>query len=108
MLSAKLIPVASKCFDASGYFGGRAAFRYHNGRVVYRDIPVTLWQRFMEAPSKGKFFKENIKFVRRGRECCGAISTRGNSRPLNQVHVPDCSRLPARSQYVNPERGQPE
>jgi hypothetical protein len=65
MLSKKLIPIRdSSCFDASGYFGGRAAFRFHNGRVIYRTIPVQMWQRFMEAPSKGKFFRQEIKGAR--------------------------------------------
>jgi hypothetical protein len=61
MLSEKLIPITSTCFDASGYFRGRAAFRYRSGRVVYRTIPVSLWQRFMEADSKGKFYRKHIR-----------------------------------------------
>jgi hypothetical protein len=67
VLSAKLIPIrGSSCFNASGYFDGRAVFRYKgNGRVIYRNIPVDLWQKFMEAaPSKGRFFNQHIKNYR--------------------------------------------
>lgn len=122
MLSAKLIPIRkSTCFNASGYFSGRAAFRYHNGRVIFRSIPVTLWQQFMEAGSKGTFFREKIKSFALGRERkdCHIPNTPGhfsNSRgdegvitpPLfNQVPDADCSTATV-SQRGNPdERYQP-
>lgn len=105
MLSDRLIPIKSTCFNASGYFGSRAVFRYRNGRVIYRRIPVTLWQAFMEAGSKGSFFREKIKSFALGRERkgCHTPNTPGHfsksrddegvtAPPLcNQVPVTDCS-----------------
>ena len=116
MLSDKLIPVNSSCFNASGYFGGRAAFRYRNGSVIFRTIPVSLWQQFMEAGSKGTFFREKIKSFALGRE--QGHSSAKDSRPfftssrdgegvgtpslVSQVPGSDCSRR-QRSQTGNPE-----
>lgn len=116
MLSDKLIPVRSSCFNASGYFGGRAAFRYRNGRVIFRRINVALWQQFMEAESKGTFFREKIKSFALGREQkeCHIPNTPGHS-PVsrdgegvitpslnNQVPAADCSTATV-SQRGNPE-----
>jgi hypothetical protein len=116
MLSDKLIPIRdSRCFDASGYFDGRAAFRYCNGRVIFRRIPVMLWQQFMEAGSKGTFFREQIKSFALGRKRNKDIANASGHFPIcrddegvitpslcDQVPVSDCSRR-QRSQTGNPE-----
>ena len=35
---------------------------FHNGTVYqYNDVPVSVWEDFQKAKSKGKFFCQNIK-----------------------------------------------
>lgn len=101
MLSKRLIPIKSSCFDRTAYFGGRAAFRYHNGRVIFREIPVQLWQRFMAAASKGKFFNQEIKRspkcgeVAKGADARGCVqSAPGSENPRSDCSLPRAEARP--------------
>ncbi len=58
------VEVASTVFDAAAFLEGKRELTlwFDNGAVyVYREVPSSLYSRFLEAPGKGEFFHRHIR-----------------------------------------------
>ena len=57
-----LIPVSSTAIRAIGYERGVLGVLFHTSSTVYRHpgVPYSLFVEFMDATSKGTFYKERI------------------------------------------------
>ena len=58
------VEVASSVFDAAAFREGKQELTlwFDNGAVyVYREVPSSLYSRFLEAPGKGEFFHRHIR-----------------------------------------------
>jgi hypothetical protein len=57
-----LVLVRSSAIAAIGYEGGTLAVMFHNsGLYCHYGVPFSLYQGFLRAPSKGKYYN---RFVR--------------------------------------------
>ena len=59
----KMISVDSSAIAEIGYEDGVLAIRFHSRCEPYffQNVPEQLFKEFLLAPSKGKFFHDNIK-----------------------------------------------
>jgi hypothetical protein len=54
--------VQSSIVQSIGYENGVLEIQFHNGGIYqYFDVPAQIHQALMAAPSKGKFFAQNIR-----------------------------------------------
>ena len=60
------IPVQSSTLQSIGFENGVLEIQFHNGGLYqYFDVPAQIHQALISAPSKGKFFAQNIRGVYR-------------------------------------------
>ncbi len=58
----QMIPVASSDLAAVGYAGTTLWITFHSGGTYeYYDVPQSVYEALMNAPSKGRFFHSFIK-----------------------------------------------
>ncbi|MFQ9516420.1 MAG: KTSC domain-containing protein [Eubacterium sp.] len=61
-----MIPVSSSNLSAVGYDGSTLRISFHSGGVYdYYNVPASVYENLMNAPSKGKYHAYNIKGVYR-------------------------------------------
>ncbi len=61
-MSATLIPVDSSAIHAIGYDGYTLTVAFHNGRTYdHPDVPYSVYEGLMQAPSKGAYYKRSIR-----------------------------------------------
>lgn len=59
-------PVQSSNLHEVGFENGVLEIKFHSGGIYqYFDVPAHIHQALMTAPSKGRFFVENIRGVYR-------------------------------------------
>ncbi len=59
-----MIPVSSSDISSIGYENGTLYIQFHSGGMYsYDNVPVSVYQNLMTAPSKGRYFHANIKSV---------------------------------------------
>lgn len=61
----KMIPVDSSAIAEIGYEDGTLAIRFRSRRELYSfpNVPEQIFKDFLQAPSKGKFYNENIRDI---------------------------------------------
>lgn len=69
-----LEPVTSKAIVARGYDPGAHELhvQFHSGHVtVYYNVPLSIWEAWLQAPSAGSFFGAEVKKQFTGRKVTG-------------------------------------
>lgn len=57
-----MISVSSSAIAAIGYEGGTLAVTFHNsGTYYHHGVPYELFERFLRAGSKGRFYNHYIR-----------------------------------------------
>lgn len=57
----QMIPVSSSNLASVGYENGNLLVRFRSGwTYAYSNVPASVYQGLMAAPSKGKYFNANI------------------------------------------------
>lgn len=60
----KMVPVSSSNLAAVGYEGSTLYIQFHTGGFYrYFDVPPSVYEGLMKAPSHGRFFLAHIKNV---------------------------------------------
>lgn len=58
----QMIPVDSSNIASVGYENGTLYIRFHSGGLYsYSDVPASVYQGLMSAPSKGRYFHAHIR-----------------------------------------------
>jgi len=58
----QMIPVQSSNLSSVGYENGILYIEFNNGSMYsYDNVPVSVYQELMSAPSHGKYFHAHIK-----------------------------------------------
>nr|DAH96251.1 MAG TPA: KTSC domain [Caudoviricetes sp.] len=62
VISMQMIPVASSNLAAVGYADNTLWISFHSGGIYeYSNVPQSVYESLMNAPSKGKYFHAYIK-----------------------------------------------
>lgn len=58
----QMISVDSSNLESVGYVNGTLHIQFHSGGLYeYTNVPASLYQGLMSAPSKGRYFHANIR-----------------------------------------------
>ena len=58
------VPVSSSCFSHIGYKDGVLSLKFQTGSIYrYYGVPASVYKEMLNAPSKGKYFSDNIKDI---------------------------------------------
>lgn len=65
MIELKMIPVDSSAIAEIGYEDGMLTICFRSRRELYSfpNVPEQIFKDFLQAPSKGKFYNENIRDI---------------------------------------------
>ncbi len=64
-----MVLVSSSWLNAINYNGTTLVITFNDDSVFeYQGVPQATYESFLKAPSKGKFFRQNIEFKYTGNE----------------------------------------
>ena len=85
------IPLDSGVLKSAAYDAGTLIIEFHNGSIfAYRDVPVSLFEAFGRAESRGRFYAENIKGKISGTKLTGACPQCGSKPEIIGETCSDC------------------